>query len=395
MEHKKLLATVFCLSLLFGCLMSGNAEASDEGFFIVKPFKGSATLREGATYNTNIGRADKHNKSSDWGNVLGGGVTLLVPIAELHSYSFNIDTAWTRYFSDSDDFSHTNTVLNQSVDVVFNNWAANIHHSFDLSSDPTTSELAVVENDLLKRKVHRVGGTLFHDFNKMKLTGGVDFEVYRTNTEYDMLERDAYTAYVDTEFPVTAFFGLFARYSFANLDRKFDILNGGNQHTALGGIRGNITKYLVGNAGVGFAYTDYKNNTDTDSKQYRNVVYSGSLTNRISNLTTQSVQFSLNPDPGYSVGNYFTTFDTCYNIMHRLNSKINLNGTAEHMYGKESGNSHFKEKYNIFLCGAGLSYSFAKNLSLGTGYNFSHRNSNRHGKDYTQHAVTAQLSYTI
>jgi uncharacterized protein (PEP-CTERM system associated) len=160
------------------------------------------------------------------------------------------------------------------------------------------------------------------------------------------------------------------------------------------GLRGDLTRYLTGEISAGYAWVDFTQTGNIqDDSEYHGVVYGGSLTNRLSKLTTQKLTFSLTPEQGYGVGNYYKSYTTQYTIDHTLNAKVDVNASAAYTYDKESGTSYAKEKAQIWQYAGGLKYHLAKNSDISLAYVYADKSSNRHGKDYKQQGVTTSIDY--
>ena len=374
--------------------------------FMIKPFKGSAAITEGIYYNSNPGYADVGNRTPSWGNKLGFDLGLELPFGELHKYSLNSHTEWKKYFDDeADEWDAVNTRVSHSLDFTFNKWSLNIHQNFQYSDEPDTAELPVLGRDLLQKTVNVPGFAIRGDLGKMKLATGFDYTNYRTNDAYRILERDVYAPWLEVGVQFTPLLDGFMRYTFTNIDRVTNEMNDSKGYDVKGGLRGELTPYLVGEIAVGYAYVDYDNTNPPgsptygggDSSDYSGLVYSGSVTNRLSKLTTQTLSFSLAPEPGYNVGNYYTTYTAGYDITHQLNDKLTIGGLFEYIRSQESGGApRFKEDSDIWVLGSSFNYKLAKNLSLSAEYKYTEKESEvKRGKDYKQHAASVGLRYAF
>jgi hypothetical protein len=383
---KKRFIVVVCLSLLV--VPCAQAE------FMQKPFKANLTVSEGVMYNTNPGYADEIGREHDWANVLGATLSIELPFGEIHKYTLNTNTSWVRYYS-LHKFNQINNNISHSVDLTFNRWVLNIHQNFDATSEPTTRETVIPSgNTLLRKRVNVPGFAIRGDLGKLKLSGGFDYEDYVANDEYNMLSRTSYTPYIEAAMEITPLLDGFSRYTYDRTIRKKTILNNSHSNEVQAGLRGDLTRYLTGEISAGYAWVDFTQTGNIqDDSEYHGVVYGGSLTNRLSKLTTQKLTFSLTPEQGYGVGNYYKSYTTQYTIDHTLNAKVDVNASAAYTYDKESGTSYAKEKAQIWQYAGGLKYHLAKNSDISLAYVYADKSSNRHGKDYKQQGVTTSIDY--
>jgi opacity protein-like surface antigen len=389
--HKFTFKHAIILSLSI-CMVFVSYTVYPEAFRF-KPLKISAAIIESIAYNSNVGYGDKGNEFSDWANKLAGKLSIELPFGNIHRYSLDVRSSWLKYFNEN-DFDQFNNVLTHYVDLIFNKWSVNIHHTLDASSEPRIDEMPYLEKGLLEKFANYPGIAIKGDLGKLKLSGGFDYQNYRTNKKYKLLERDAYIGYIDTAFELMPALDGFVRATYTRTNRKSSLMNDSNGYDLRGGLRGQISPYLDGEIGVGYAIMDFDAKKNSNTSDYNNMVLSASVTNRISELTTQQASFSISPEQGYDPDtNYYKQYLAAYTITHRLNRMMNLNGLFEYLNIMESGGTHFKEKADIFRYGGGLSCAIAKNLSLVADYAYSHKKSNRHGKGYSQHIVTTGVRY--
>lgn len=364
----------------------------------IDPINGSFSVSEGFTYNSNVAYADKGYEDSACGNILTANAALELPFGEMHKYALQSQTSWEKYFSHNDDYSHVNTNLAHSLDFVFNKWMLNVHHSFVLSGDPDSVEAVVVGRKVFKKKVNYPGFAIKGDLGKMKVGTGFDYQDYKTNEDYEGLERESYATYVESGFAVTSLIDTFMRYTYTRTNKKSETASDSDGNDLRLGLRGQLTPYVVGEFGIGYSWINFEHkSTSADESDYNGIVYSAALTNRFSELTTNKLSFSYTPEQGYDSGNYFKTYLVGYNISHKLNSKINLEGLAEYVHSQESGEGRYRQKNaNVWKWGAGLDYAFGKNINFGIDYNFITKDSSKiHGGDYDQHSTTVKVTYNF
>ncbi|MFH1664975.1 MAG: outer membrane beta-barrel protein [Candidatus Omnitrophota bacterium] len=388
----KVLKASIILIFAFMMACTSNAYAS----FNASPFEIDLQVREGVSYNSNPAYDIRSREKSSWGSKLGETVTIQLPFGGTHRYTLLNNTDWTYYFNNN-AFSHVNSNTVQSLDLIFSKWSFNLHQGFNISSTPTTEQLGIVESDLFKSVSPSAGIAATGDLGKLTLRTGFDYSYKSYNQDYDLLDQDSYIAFADAGFEVMPVLDVFTRYTADMTKRRKDTMNDSFGNSIIGGVRGDITPYLVGEVGAGYSWYDFKK-TDTapDESDYSNMIYSGSLTNRLSRLTTQKVTFSLSPQQGYTQGHdYYKSYVTKYTITHELNDRINLNGIAAYINNAEGGAAETKEKSEIYQIGGGIKYFIAKYATLGISYDFAYKDSNLHGKDYRQHEAVVQLIHNF
>ncbi len=408
--NKKILKMIFSFFIVLFMILINAPCAHAE--FMIRPFKGSASITESIYYDSNPGRADfKGNRDASMGNRLGLDLALELPFGELHKYSFNSSTAWSKYFSnDAEGYDNVSSKLSHSLDLVFNKWSLNIHHNFDATDEPEGAELSAVDNNrgVFRKEVQYPGFVVRGDLGKLKLALGGDYQNYRTNSRYDELERDVYSGFIEAGAQITPLLDGFFRYTYTDIERLDPMYNSSQGHDLRLGMRGELTPYLAGEVAAGYAMVYFEDTNPFtpgftgwgDSSDYEGVVFSGSLTNRLSRLTTQKFSFSYEPEVGYNVGNYYSTFIGMYNIDHQLNDKINLHGLAQYIYSKESGGvPRFKEDYSeVLQFGGGIAYAVGKNIDLIADYTYTEKDSEARAataKDYIQHEASVGARYTF
>jgi hypothetical protein len=360
-----------------------------------KPAKVNIAVNEGILYNSNPGYASTPNRDHDWANQMGASLSIELPFGEIHKYSFNSNTSWVKYFS-LRKFNQVNNNISHAVDFTFNRWMLNIHQNFDSTAEPNENEVGIPSNTLLRKRVNVPGFAIRGDLGKLKLSTGFDYTDYNTNDDYKMLARKVYTPYIESAFAITPLLDGYARYTYSRTIRKHHDLSSSYGNDVKVGLRGELTRYLAGEIGVGYDWLTFDSNpTSGDTSDYSGITYSGSLSNRLSKLTTQTLSLSLNPEQGYNVGNYYTYYITGYKINHTLNNRIDVNASVTYTDTHESGGDYFKEKAHIWQYGGGFNYKIAKQASLSLDYSYGDKVSNKHGKGYKQQSVSTRINYTF
>lgn len=390
--EKKIFKIGFIAVISLALLAAPYAHAE----LMQKPAKVNLTLSEGVQYNSNPGYADTGNRDRDWANQLNALLSIELPFGEIHKYSFNSNTTWLKYFR-YHKFNQVNNNLSHSVDLTFNRWTLNLHQNFDATSEPNTNEMVIpAANTLLRKRVNAPGIAVRGDLGKLKLAGGFDYEDYDTNDAYKMLARKTYSPYMQAGVQITPLLDGFVSYSYSRTIHKRREINDSHGNNLSAGLRGELTRYLTGEITVGYAWLDFRQTGTTgDNSNYHGLVYSGTLTNRLSKLTTQQLTLSLSPEDGYNVGNYYKSYATKYLVNHTLNAKIDVNASAGYIYNKESGSEWGREKAHIWEFGGGFNYHLTKRSDFKVAYDFAEKSSNRHGKNYKQHSVSAGVNYTF
>ncbi|NQT22154.1 MAG: outer membrane beta-barrel protein [Candidatus Omnitrophica bacterium] len=362
----------------------------------IKPFKFDLGLQDKVVYNDNVGYATNANSKSSWGNQIAAYLNVELPFGEIHNFTSNSRTDWLMYFVHN-EYNQVNSNIANNLDLVFNNWSLNVHDNVDIGSEPTTRELNTITGSLLVKYVNSLGFAAQGDLGKLKLSTGFDWLTYHCNKTYELMERDAYSVFVDGAFAFTPIIDGFVHGTYARTQRPSINMNNSNQGTLSGGVRGELTPYLVGELGAGYGYTGFdKKEQATDTSDYSGVVTQCSLTNRVFKHTTQKAYFEIAPEQGYNVGNFYRTILARYNLTHQLNRKVFLGGLFEYLNSRESNGGeawHYREVSNIWKAGANVSWAILKDLNFVAGYTYTQKASSRHGKSYRQQAVTMGARY--
>lgn len=393
-KNSILMLLVISVVALFIIAPIANAEIN------IKPFKITGQIREGILYNSNPGTATNSRQESDWANRLGGTINLELPFGEIHKYSVMYDTNWRKYFN-HDEFSSYDNNVNQNLDLSFNKWKVNLHQSF--TSGETANSIIDwaaqrgTTQKRLRRNIVGAGANVLGDLGKLQLSGGFDYSYYSANDTYNILDKDNYDFFADAGWEIMPAIDAFVRYELGFLERRKDSMNDGVRNAITGGIRGDITSYLVGEAQIGYSTFNFKRTaTAPDVEDFSGLVYSGSITNRISKNTTQMLKFAYKPEAGYNPGHaYFKSNSIEYDITHRLNKVINLNGYGMYIYNKEGGGPGQRETQKIWKAGTGLNWYINKLISLGLSYDFSYRDTNLSDNDYLEHEAIVQVMHNF
>lgn len=380
------------LILFLLVLVSGNFNAYAE-LIKLKGIEISGGVTESITYNSNPGYSSVSEQGHDFANLMNFDFNLGVPFGSLHSYNFNSTADWYQYF-DNKKYNQFNFGLVQSVDLIFNRAALNLHQSLVHTSIPTTRENVVISNGILKKDVNAFGYAFKADLGKLKAETGCDFEIYRAYEQYKVMDSNNITPYVEGGFEITPVLDGFTRYTYMRTQNISSVENNSNQHKIVGGLRGELSKYLVGEVNAGYSAMIFNDkNASLDNQNYYGLTFNSSLTNRLSNHTTQMLALAYEPQTSYNVGNFYKTLLLTYTATHKLNRFINLSGLFEYENAMESSGLYMNEKINYLRAGGGFDYIIAKNLSLRADYKYGDKNSNRNGKGWKQHIVTAGLNY--
>ena len=356
----------------------------------------SGDVGESISYNSNPGYSSTTEEGHDFANLMNFDLNVGVPFNNLHRYTINTWTNWYQYFNNQ-KYSQVNLRLAQAVDLIFNKAAFNLHHSYEHSSIPTIEEAGIISNGILKKDVNKFGFAMSNDLGKMKTETGFDMEIYRANDLYTPLDRNTYAPYVDLAYELTPVLDGYTRYTYQRADRLASIMNDSNQHDIVAGLRGEISKYLVGQVGAGFTAMvfDQKGDSSIQNDNYYGLNFNGSLTNRLTKYTSQKIAASYGPELGYNVGNFYKNFNVTYTLTHKLNRWITVSGLVEYENMLDSSGQNVNEDIDLFGYGAHVDWLLAKDLSWRSDFKYGEKDSNQAGNSYKQVIVQSGLFYTF
>ncbi|NQT32779.1 MAG: outer membrane beta-barrel protein, partial [Candidatus Omnitrophica bacterium] len=323
---KKSFLKIAILFIIISMVIGSDAAFAD---FRIKPFNISLGVTESLGYSSNPGYSNKKCYNNSFYNKMQADLGVELPFGKMHRYSWNSSSDWLYNFQHS-EYTTLNNRFSQSVDLVFNKWTLNIHQNLTQGQDPTVRERTVITtNSLLKRLSNNVGFVVRGDLGKLKLATGFDYLGYSANKVYNTLDRDEFSYFLEGGVELTPRITAFVRGAGEHTNRRSSNFNNNTGWSIVGGARGDITPYLVGEVSAGGAWRDYKKGANNqDSTDYAGLLCNVALTNRLSTNTTQRLSYSFSPEPGYD-SNFYRSSLLQYGVNHRLNSRITLNATVD------------------------------------------------------------------
>ncbi len=347
------------------------------------------------SYNDNVGLAEE-NTEKGWNYKLKVGGSGVIPFGGRHELTLTGDIqgdVWDKW----NEINAISGGLGVDVDYDFDFWKLNLHTRYTRSVDPTAEEIGFVTDVREFRRYYTTTGfKVSRLFGGMGLEVGADYTVYHPEQqEFEDLKRDTISSYLEIDKELINELTLYLRYTHATVEARTDFYNDSKSDKGEVGIKGWLTPRLGTNISVGYQTLLFDESGEIeDTSDYKGVVYKLSLTHRLSPLTRQSLSFSYNPEQGYATGNYYRQYNTSYTIAHKVTPRLLFNGSYSYIHTDESGDDH-DESADRSRISLGLGYSLTENTNLGITYTYLDRESDLHGKDYTQNLTTISLSYSF
>jgi hypothetical protein len=364
------------------------------GSFLIFP---SVSLS--GTYNDNV-FATKDDTESDFGAILSPQVDVNSNWSR-HALNFAAGAtgaAWADYQQNNylDAFASTTGRLDiQRSDIV--SGTLKISRLHDSRDNPDSNEGGTdIDNEgNLTRYYEGVADTQYrHNFNRIYtvIGGGVErlkfIDNGQSSTE-SRRDRTEYGARTRVGYQISPRLGTFVQGNYNY--RDYDTDDEGQDRTSWGyrasvGTTVDITGLVFGEMSIGYTERDYDSSEFKDSS---GVGADGSLTWNVTPLTSIILNASsgilettVEVDGEPASGNLQNTVGI--DVTHELLRNVLLNANAGYIRDDFEGVSRTD---NIFNAGVGASYLVNRNLSLNATYEFTTRNSDAGGDEYTGNIV--------
>ena len=357
------------------------------------------------TYNDNV-FATKNDTDSDFGAILSPQVNVNSNWSR-HALNFAAGAtgvAWADHDQNNylDAFASTTGRLDiQRSDIVSGTLKFSRLHDGRDNPDSNQGNANTDNEGNLVRYYQGLADTQYrHNFNRIYTVvgGGVERLKYidnGQNSDESRRDRTEYGARTRVGYQISPRLGTFVQGNYSY--RDYDTNDEGQDRTSWGyrasvGTTVDITGLIFGEMSIGYSERNY------DSSQFKDssgVGADGSLTWNVTPLTSIILNASsgilettVEVDGEPASGNLQNTVGI--DVTHELLRNVLLNANAGYIRADYEGVSRTD---NIFNAGLGASYLVNRNLSLNATYEFTTRNSDAGGDEYT--ANVALVGFTV
>ncbi len=354
----------------------------------------SATL--GFEYNDNINLAE-NNPKSDFIIYPQATINALWPITQLNTLRLDIGLGYAFYLKHSN--ADTNGVLltpgsQIALDVFVGDFRINVHDRFSLQQDPI-SELQLSNVIDYGRFENTAGVSVLWDLNKVVATLGYDHYLYiSTNSDLDYLNRNAEILVGSLACNLTNTTWVGIESSFVHDYYDQNVLNNSNAVTAGAFVETQLSQYMKVRVAAGYQMIDFDHtgsvldSNDADD-YYANILISHRLNAYITQTLAAGHETQLGVNSNFITLNY---------VRHTVTWNIIRNTllTTEVFFedGEDSG-GFIDEHLHRYGGAISVGYQFTPHVTLGLRYQFTEKDSNVPGRDYTQNRVSFDGTYSF
>jgi hypothetical protein len=363
-------------------------------------FRVSATV--GVEYNSNINFAEV-NEQEDF--IIRPNVTIdaIWPMTQLNTLRLDLGIGYAFYLDHSEN--NTNAILitpNSQIafDIFVGDFRINIHDRLSLQQDPIDQGALSNVADY-GRFENTAGISVLWDLNQALVTVGYDhYNFVSTTDQFDYLDRNAEIVFGSIDFLLTPTIGIGpeANAVFTRYDQM--VLNDNESYSAGGFIEAQITNNLRVRAAGGYQWMDFDRDfvdffgfMAPDREHQRDYYANILIGHRINAAIRQSLAAGHESQLGVN-----SNFIELNYIRHTLTLNV-IRGTllsTEFFFedADESG-GFIDEEFERWGAALALGYQLTRHVTLGLRYQFTTKDSDVPLRDYDQHRVSLDGTYSF
>lgn len=357
-------------------------------------FRVSATV--GVEYNSNINLAEV-NEQEDV--IIRPQITVngIWPITQINTLRLDLGLGYSFYLDHSE--ANTNGILiapgsQLAFDIFVGDFRINIHERPSLQQDPI-AQLALSNVVDYGRFENTAGVSVLWDLNKIVLTLGYDHYNYISTTDdFDYLDRNAEIFSGTAQVAVSSNTGVGVEGYVVLNNYDQNILNDSNSYAVGLFVETQITPNLKARVAGGYQWIDFDNtglvadaNNLTD--YYANILLSHRINASIKQSISAGHESQLGVNSNYIILNY---------VRHTVNWNIIRNTllSTEFFYEDADDSGGFiREHIERFGGAATVGYQLTPHITLGLRYQYTQKNSDVAFRDYKQHRVSLDGTYSF
>ncbi|MCC7518156.1 MAG: hypothetical protein IT578_03105 [Verrucomicrobiae bacterium] len=359
-------------------------------------FRMAAGLRQ--EYNDNIGltpKAREHDFITTPHLTLGAHW----PISQLNSLDLVLGLAYSKYW-EHPALDTTGLLIEPTSMLDFNVYVGdvriNVHDRIGIQQDPISA--GQLSNITTFRRLNNTAGIAADwDLNKVILTGGYDYSIFRTLEDgYSYLDQDSHEFYGRIGYRYAPQLTLGLQGSYIITDYLENVQNDGTTWSA--GVYADtiFSEYLRGGASVSFQGSRFDSNgTIGDTSSFNSVVFTATLNNQLNRWLNHSL--TLRRFTTLGIG---TNFTETYRVDYSLNAEVVEQVTTSlnffHEWFRDSssaGTGYLAQKGMRWGVGPMIGYQITPASRLSIGYQRTERDANYNLYDYTQNVAFIDFNH--
>ncbi len=357
-------------------------------------FRVSATV--GAEYNSNINLSEFDEQEDV---IIRPQINFdaIWPITQLNTLRFDLGIGYAFYLDHSN--ANTNGILISpgsqiAFDIFVGDFRINIHDRPSVQQDPI-AELALSNVIDYGRFENTAGISVLWDLNKAVLTLGYDHYTYiSTTSDFDYLNRNAEEFSGTLQVAATSTTGIGVEgYSVFNYYDQ-NVLNDSTDYSVGLFVETQLTNFLKVRVAGGYQWIDFDHNglvMDTNDLRdyYANVLISHRLNGAIKQSLSAGHESQLGVNSNYIVLNY---------IRHTISWNIlrdTLLSTEVFYEDADDSGGFITEHLHRYGGALTVGYQLTPHVTIGGRYQYTQKDSDVAFRDYQQHRVSIDGTYSF
>ena len=363
-------------------------------------FRVSASV--GVEYNSNINFAEV-NEQDDV--IIRPNVTIdaIWPITQLNTLRLDLGIGYNFYLDHSEN--NTNAILiapNSQIafDIFVGDFRINLHDRMSLQQDPI-AEGALSNIADYGRFENTAGVSVLWDLNQALVSFGYDhYNFVSITDQFDYLDRNSEIVFGSIDFLLTPTIGVGpeANAVFTNYDKM--VLNDNQDYSVGGFIEAQITNNLRVRAAGGYQWIDFDRGfvdffgfVAPDQKKlsdyYANILIGHQINAAIRQTLAAGHEAQLGVNSNYIELNY---------VRHTLTLNVvrgTLLSTEFFFEDADESGGFIDEDFDRWGAAVALGYQLTPHVTLGLRYQFTSKDSDVPLRDYDQHRVSFDGTYSF
>ena len=386
-----------------GPLMSVRGPGSGRYNMRVGPVQMNFNAGMGAAYNSNVNASSSSNRQAGFYLTPRVGVGLYWPFSKLNNLTFSAQAGYNYYLTGNVQ-NQQQFYLSPGTQLAFNIFVGDVEISLYTRPSITTNPAydPTVNNTTNYNMANNVAGiNVAWDLNDVFFNVGVANSLTYTLTGDNSNQNGTGNqVYANASFLVQPYLRLglqgsvSAIYYFSGSSLGANSLNNGISYMLGPFASGNLTRYTLWSAGLGWQISDFdETNNPLNTGNASSPYFYFSISNELNRYFTHSFNASFQTLPSYQ-SNFVQSFVMSYNFSWILIRDWSLGGSLFFNNGSEAPGPNSQD-YNQAGVTLGLGYQLTKNWFANIYYSFIGRGSTVPIDDYQQQILGINLNYAF
>jgi hypothetical protein len=269
------------------------------------------------------------------------------------------------------------------------------HDSFQMQVDPLSRPDINGNSGLLnfKRVINDLGlKAEWPARRNLTVVSSYDYVIDRSlNNDFRALDRDDHTLGLGafTRLGPSWTAGISSSVTFTEYLQR--IQNDGISYSIGPQVTFKASRFITIDATVAYTHSEFdQSGIILDNSEFNGISFAVSARHNINSKMSQTLRGARSVSPGF--GSNFNDLSVLqYGLSWRLNSFLSLNTTFAYEHLESSGTAgEIADRYLFYM---GTGWEVARRWTLGLGYSFAWKDSNRALRDYKQNRVTLDLTH--